>query len=61
MILLSILCQTFVLSAFADEGTLDSAKPTGITAEEIIQRFVDLHVYIHIDLNRIHRVVGVDA
>jgi outer membrane lipoprotein-sorting protein len=39
LILLSILCQTFVLSAFADEGTLDSAKPTGITAEEIIQRF----------------------
>jgi hypothetical protein len=25
--------------AFADEGTLDPAKPTGVTTEEIIQRF----------------------
>jgi outer membrane lipoprotein-sorting protein len=39
LILLSILCATLALSAFADEGALDPAKPTGITAEEIIQRF----------------------
>jgi outer membrane lipoprotein-sorting protein len=39
LLLLSILCVTLALGAFADEGPLDTAKPTGITAEEIIQRF----------------------
>jgi outer membrane lipoprotein-sorting protein len=39
LLLLSILCVTLALGAFADEGPLDTAKPTGITAEEIIRRF----------------------
>jgi outer membrane lipoprotein-sorting protein len=39
LIFLSLLCGTLALSAFADEGPLDAAKPTGVTPEEIIQRF----------------------
>jgi hypothetical protein len=34
-----LLCGPFSPGAFADEGPLDTAKPTGITTEEIIQRF----------------------
>jgi hypothetical protein len=37
--LLGLLCGPMSLGVFADEGPLDPAKPTGITPEEIIQRF----------------------
>ena len=33
------LCGPVSLSAFGDEGPLDSAQPKGVTSDEIIQRF----------------------
>jgi hypothetical protein len=39
VILLGLLSGPFSPGAFADEGPLDTAKPTGTTTEDIVQRF----------------------